>query len=299
VRIANENMANAIRIVTVEQGIDPRDFAILAFGGAGPTHGAELADAIGIRRVIVPVNPGLTSAFGALAAQVRVDAVRSIALVAERTTGEELDRLLAELRGSYHVPPTKLPLDEMWRRIEQRRAGHRGRAGPGFAVRGARVSWWAGIAAALLVGVGIGRLTGRHAPAIGAREVVRSADREPRTPHDTVTYDQTTARYLGQTAALLTALPAEARAGQPDRRFVARAAELLTTTRLLLDSPAAADPKVRALLEDVELVLAQIAHLESDHGQRVEYELIAQALEQRDLLPRLHSAAAEGAGADD
>ena len=74
VRITNENMANAIRILTVEQGIDPRDFVLLAFGGAGATHGAEIADAIGIRRVFVPPNPGLCSAFGAMAAQVRVDA---------------------------------------------------------------------------------------------------------------------------------------------------------------------------------------------------------------------------------
>ncbi len=57
VRIANENMANAIRIVTVEQGIDPRDFALVAMGGAGPTHAAEIADAIGMRRVLVPAEP--------------------------------------------------------------------------------------------------------------------------------------------------------------------------------------------------------------------------------------------------
>jgi N-methylhydantoinase A len=99
VKIANENMANAMRIVTVEQGIDPREFAIIAFGGAGPTHAAEIADAIGIGRVIVPVNPGLCSAFGTIAAQVRVDAVRSISLVAERTTSAELRRLFDELEG--------------------------------------------------------------------------------------------------------------------------------------------------------------------------------------------------------
>jgi len=97
VKIANENMANAIRIVTVEQGIDPREFAIIAFGGAGPTHAAEIADAIGIARVIVPVNPGLCSAFGTLAAQVRVDVVKSVSLVAERTTGAQLDGLFREL----------------------------------------------------------------------------------------------------------------------------------------------------------------------------------------------------------
>jgi N-methylhydantoinase A len=81
VRIANENMANAIRIVTVEQGIDPRGFALVAMGGAGATHACEIADAIGMRRVLVPPSPGLASAFGALAAQVRVDAVRSVHLV--------------------------------------------------------------------------------------------------------------------------------------------------------------------------------------------------------------------------
>lgn len=97
VRIANENMANAIRIITVEQGIDPREFAIIACGGAGPTHAAEIADAIGIRRVVVPLNPGLCSAFGTLAAQVRVDAVKSVSLVAERTTGAHLDTLFHDL----------------------------------------------------------------------------------------------------------------------------------------------------------------------------------------------------------
>ena len=150
------------------------------------------------------------------------------------------------------------------------------------------------MAATLVIGVAIGRLT-RSAP-----QVITSTESAPAThrPSPSESYDRSTARYLGQTAALLIALPAEARAGRTDQRFVARAAELLTTTRLLLDSPAGADPKVRALLEDVELVLAQIAHLESDRG-RVEFELIVQALEQRDLLPRLTSAAAGSSEADD
>lgn len=80
VRVANENMANAARIITVEQGVDPRDFALIAMGGAGPTHAAEIAEALGIRRVIIPLHPGLTSAFGALVANVRVDVVSSIRL---------------------------------------------------------------------------------------------------------------------------------------------------------------------------------------------------------------------------
>jgi N-methylhydantoinase A len=97
VRVANENMANAIRIVTVEQGIDPRGFALIAMGGAGPTHAAEIADAMGMRRVLVPVNPGLCSAFGALAAQVRVDTVKSVHLTDARATSKDVSRLFADL----------------------------------------------------------------------------------------------------------------------------------------------------------------------------------------------------------
>jgi N-methylhydantoinase A len=99
VRIANENMANAIRIVTVEQGIDPRDFALVAMGGAGPTHAAEIADAMGMRRILVPPSPGLASAFGALAAPLRVDVVRSVHLVDTRVGPGELSALFAELEA--------------------------------------------------------------------------------------------------------------------------------------------------------------------------------------------------------
>ncbi len=96
VRVCNENMANAIRIVTVEQGIDPRDLVLIAIGGAGPAHGCEIADSLGMRRVVVPPAPGLCAAFGALAASTRVDAVRSIFLVDTGLDLGELDRLFAE-----------------------------------------------------------------------------------------------------------------------------------------------------------------------------------------------------------
>lgn len=209
----------------------------------------------------------------------------------------ELDQALVELRRSYNVPPAVVPTNEMWGRIEGEAFGARRMTRLRSAVIPPRAVWWVGIAAALVVGVGIGRVTSSRERAGSHAALPTSADAGPRAT-DTTSYDRSTARYLGQTAALLIALPAEARAGRADGRFAARAAELLTTTRLLLDSPAAADPQVRALLEDVELVLAQIAHLESDRG-RVEYELIAQALEQRDLLPRLTAAVAEGGEADD
>jgi hypothetical protein len=199
---------------------------------------------------------------------------------------KDLDHVLAEVRRSYNVP-VEPPLDAMWDRIEREWLGARRRRGP-------RIGWWLGVAAALVAGIGIGRMTGPRPLAVAEVGTPRAAARALRADSS---YDHTTARYLGQTAALLIALPAEARAGRADDRFLAWAAELLTTTRLLLDSPTAADPKVRALLEDVELVLAQIAHLASDRG-RIELELITQALEQRDLLPRLTSAVAAGVEAD-
>ena len=75
VALADENMANAIRLVTVERGLDPREFDLVAFGGAGPLHAADLASAIGIRRIIVPPHPGLGSALGAVLADLRVDRI--------------------------------------------------------------------------------------------------------------------------------------------------------------------------------------------------------------------------------
>ncbi|WP_028921883.1 hydantoinase/oxoprolinase family protein [Pseudonocardia acaciae] len=78
VRVANELMANAIRMVSVDKGHDPRRFALVGFGGAGPLHIVELARAIGATEVIVPPHPGALSAFGCLLADVKYDFVTSM-----------------------------------------------------------------------------------------------------------------------------------------------------------------------------------------------------------------------------
>jgi hypothetical protein len=106
-------------------------------------------------------------------------------------------------------------------------------------------------------------------------------------------YEAETSKYLGQTAALLIALPSEMRAGRADDQFVARAGELLTRTRLLIDSPAANDPAMRSLLDDLELVLAQVVRLQNNQTSRTELDLINRALEQRDVIPRLRTAVAD------
>ena len=77
VRTADENMANAIRLIAVERGLDPRDFALIAFGGAGPLHARAVAERLDMRTVLVPPHPGLCSAFGAAIAQARVDRVQT------------------------------------------------------------------------------------------------------------------------------------------------------------------------------------------------------------------------------
>jgi len=77
-RVANATMMRAIRAVTTERGRDPREFSLIAFGGAGPIHAAELAASLGIGRVYVPLFPGLFSALGLLLADLRYDYVQSV-----------------------------------------------------------------------------------------------------------------------------------------------------------------------------------------------------------------------------
>ena len=77
ITLINANMANAIRSRTVQKGIDPRNYALVAFGGAGPLHGAEVADMLGVTEVIVPPHPGITSAVGLLISDLRYDAIRT------------------------------------------------------------------------------------------------------------------------------------------------------------------------------------------------------------------------------
>jgi N-methylhydantoinase A len=77
-RIANDHMAGAIRMVSLARGHDPRDFALFAFGGAGPLHAVALARELGIPKILIPARPGLTNALGCAAADVRHDFVRTV-----------------------------------------------------------------------------------------------------------------------------------------------------------------------------------------------------------------------------
>ncbi len=78
IRIANARMAGATRMVSVSLGIDPRDFALFAFGGAGPLHAVAIARELGIPRVLIPGRPGITNALGCVVADLRYDFVRTL-----------------------------------------------------------------------------------------------------------------------------------------------------------------------------------------------------------------------------
>lgn len=101
VRVVNANMERALRVVSIERGHDPRDFTLVAFGGAGGLHACELAMAMGIPRVIVPALPGALSAFGILISDVIKDYSRTVLW---RIQGNRLsNNQVAALRAEFAV----------------------------------------------------------------------------------------------------------------------------------------------------------------------------------------------------
>jgi N-methylhydantoinase A len=93
VRIANMNMAGALRLVSLARGYDPRDFALFAFGGAGPLHAVALASELGIPKVLVPMRPGITNAVGCVVADVRHDYVNSINIPLAQVEMDQVDQI--------------------------------------------------------------------------------------------------------------------------------------------------------------------------------------------------------------
>jgi N-methylhydantoinase A len=102
VAVAVDAMAAALRLATVDKGYDPRDFTLVALGGAGPLHACEIAASAGVRRVVVPPRPGLGSAFGLLATELKTEAVVSwpgpLASIDLSPLGARLDEMESELR---------------------------------------------------------------------------------------------------------------------------------------------------------------------------------------------------------
>lgn len=98
IRIANSNMERAIRVISVERGYDPRDFTLVSFGGAGGLHACELADSLRIPEILIPKNPGVLSAWGALCADVIKDFSRTAMISSTYTSADDrLYKLFTEL----------------------------------------------------------------------------------------------------------------------------------------------------------------------------------------------------------
>jgi N-methylhydantoinase A len=103
VTIANANMAAAIRSRTIQKGRDPREFSLVALGGAGPLHAAEIADSLDIPEVLVPPYPGITAAMGLLTSDIKVDQMRTAFMVEGAIDAARLDRELADMEASLRA----------------------------------------------------------------------------------------------------------------------------------------------------------------------------------------------------
>jgi hypothetical protein len=189
---------------------------------------------------------------------------------------DRLDNLMREAGASYRTPPEP-PIEAMWRAID-------GRA---FAPR--RQRWWMAplaLAATLILGLGVGFWAGRA----DRTEAPTSATTLPEatlqlTSTRATPFVGVATNYVQQMTALLIAVVSELKTGRVPVTTITQARELLSTTRLLLDS-GIEDPKLRDLLEDLELVLAQVVRLR-DNDESHDAALINQALNEREVLPRL------------
>jgi len=148
--------------------------------------------------------------------------------------------------------------------------------------------WAVAAAAVLAIGIGIGRWTANHSPVTNSAVVASATDSTTE-----LVYEVAATQYLSRTEAFLTSFRSDARRGANAARFAAQARDLLTTTQLMLDSPAGDNPRFRPLLEDLELVLVQISQL-GVRGEANETDLIRQGMNQSNVLPKLRSAIPAG-----
>lgn len=186
---------------------------------------------------------------------------------------DRFEQELKRMAQDYHRPP-ETPRDEMWARITAERARRR----ESMKVVPLRrwMAWSLAAAAVLVLGVAIGRWS------------MNVKERNPGPRNEEMAYRAAAAPYLTRTEALLTSFRAESRNGKVDADFAVQAQDLLVTTRLMLNSPAARDPRLASLLQDLETMLVQIAQLPAGND-RNDVDLINQGLDQRSVMLRLRT----------
>jgi len=186
---------------------------------------------------------------------------------------EKFEQELKRMAQDYHRPPDT-PRDEMWSRIQAERARRRD-VKKVVSLR-PWMRWSLAAAAVLVLGIGIGRLS------------VKTPVEPPAKTDSDIAYRLAAAPYLTRTEALLTSFRAESKTGKVDKDFALQAQDLLVTTRLMLNSPAARDPRLASLLQDLETMLVQIAQLPAGND-RNDVNLINQGLDQRSVMLRLRA----------
>jgi hypothetical protein len=210
------------------------------------------------------------------------------------------DRFEDFVRSAIHEldPAPVVPREEMWARIESARRFQR----PKKRLQPVWLAWGVGAAALLAVGIGIGRMTALRQP---SQQVAVQTNAPATTNGATATNTATRAdngaagrsdntasspyrlvalQHLSRAEMLLTAVSS----GTVDREVTMWANDMLASTRMLMDSPAADDPRIGQLLEDLELLLAQIAAA-GPAQRKAEMDLIQQGIDQTNVLPRLRA----------
>jgi hypothetical protein len=231
---------------------------------------------------------------------------------------DRLDDLLNEAARDYNNPP-ETPREAIWDRIVAERAADPGAAEPHKRIAKVRRSVWhrtkrhpgsvraparptlrrlflgAGIAAVLALGIGLGRLsTNAGNPTAGPVVTPAPVATQTAARGSSTAYQLAATEYLSQSEAFLTLFRASVRHNAGNERLgSATARQLLATNRLLLDSPAGSDAKTRLLLQDLELVLAEIAQLSPESRQR-DLDLITEGLERGGVMSRLRTAVPSG-----
>jgi len=205
-------------------------------------------------------------------------------------TEKQFEEFLRESVEDYNKP-TDVPHEAMWARIEESRRASR-TAGKVAFLASPWLRWGVGLAATLALGIGIGMNLDRSVTEIQTVAVVDPgpATSPGSTAGDDGIYHLVALGHLSRAEAFLSMFRTDVRAGRTDYQVANPARELLSTTRLLQGSRTIRDRRLRDLLDELELVLVQIAQLRSDLDGE-EAELVTQAIDQRSVLLRLRAAA--------
>lgn len=206
---------------------------------------------------------------------------------------DRFDEVLIEAARDYNEPP-ETPRELMWARIDATRRERARRRQQLRVLYSPWTRWGMGIAAALAIGIGIGRYTIDRDTVLTPPVAVTPDPEVTTTPAGgQLAYRVAATEHLVRAETFLTSFRSDARSGRADAEFWSGAGELLASTRLLIDSPAAEDPVFQSLLEELELVLVQIVRLSVERGNG-ELELVTEGLENRGLLPKLRTAIPAG-----